>query len=212
MKNLILASLLISACGQLPKDDSLVDCQKDQSNQACEKDKKLGLVSITGSISGAFDVVVDGQHYSDIEAYYTAEVDRLATRVAKAGYEDYKAEFDAKLGSKDLTQGMTVFMIVSNGRGEAGKAYVGYDDTFFFRLPSATEDGSYRIKAVKRVSIVLTKDKEVKRFCFNFSALGQTEIIERKSEPVILSTFESSVTKYACSQLDESGLVIPNAK
>jgi len=207
----ILTVILNTACGQMTNDKSQIDCAKDSSKAECPKEK-LGLISVTGSVSGAFDVSVDGEHYRDIEAYYTAEVDRLAKRIADAGYKGYDAEFDAKLGFKDLTQGMTVFLAASDGHGAAGRAYLGSDDTFFFRLPSDTSDGQYRLKAVKRISIKLTKDSEVKRFCFNFAASAEVEIVDRKSEPVILSTFESSLTKYECSQISDEGLSIPKAE
>lgn len=206
----VILSMLLCSCGQLPDDKSQVDCEKDASNQACSEEKQVGLVSISGSISGAFDVIVDGEHYNDIEAYYSAEIERLGERVSEAGYEDYSSELDAKLGFKDLTRDMMVYLSPANGRGTAAKAYVNYDDSFFFRLPSMTADGTYRLKAVKRISIVLTKDDEIKKFCFNFSAQAEVELIESKAEPIVLTDFESSVTKYSCEQAEKSGLDIPS--
>lgn len=210
MKKIVLVAMFSVSCGQLAEDMSLVDCNKDSSNKNCQKEEIKTMVSINGAVSGAFDVTVDGETYSDIESYYTVESDNLNERVAKAGYEGYDAVLDAKLGFKDLTQGMKVYLAPAGSTGIATNTSVGYDDTFSFRLPSSTEDGRYMLKAVKRIAVVLTKGDEIKRFCFNFSAVRDVEIVEGKADPIVMNSFETSITKYDCDS-DNGGLDIPQA-
>lgn len=214
--NLILASTLaLSACGQSNCKSGEEKNDIGECKSSLASDGQSSVRSISGSISGAFDVIVDGESYSDIEAYYSAEIDALPARIEALGYADYSVKLDAKIGFKDLTNNMMVFISPASGRdGYATKGYVGSDDKFNFVLPAYAPDSSYRVKAVKRIALILTSETEVKKFCFNFKTVeAQADLIEGKSSPVVLNKFESSLTQYDCDQADaKDGITPPKVK
>lgn len=216
MKSLILVvAMFLASCGQMSncksgeEKNNIGECKSELA------DNKSSVRSISGSLSGAFDVIVDGNSYSDIEAYYSSEIEALPARIEALGYKDYSVKLDAKIGFKDLTNNMMVFISpVSNRDGYATKGYVGSDDKFNFVLPAFAPDASYRVKAVKRIALILTSETEVKKFCFNFKTVEvKADLVDGKSSPVVLNQFESELTQYDCAQAEsKEGITPPKAK
>lgn len=207
-KYLVLVSL--SGCGQLEKCQ---DQNKSDSECKVESPNFNSVKSISGSISGAFEVVVDGQAYRDIEDYYTQEIDALDSRVAKLGYEGYESKLDARLGYADLTSGMVAYLAPVARGGYSDKVYVGSNGQFNFILPGNAEDAFYRLKAVKRINLTLKNEKETLKFCFNFSTVEKNaDLIQGKAEALSLNEFQTSLTKYDCQQADKDTGISPPAR
>lgn len=167
---------------------------------------------LKGSVTSAFQVIVDGIKYDDMEAYYTSVISTLDQKVQQLGYVGYSAKFDAQLGYADLATGMTVYVTPSTDRGYQGKTTVKSDGTFDITLPPDGGD-TYQIKATKRLSLTLTKAQDVKKFCFNFSGVNLSVPYSDKDKPIVLNAFQSTITAYEC-QVDptlEGGLPIPAA-
>lgn len=202
---LLLILSFVYACGKDDKDDCKV-------NSECDL-KKMQPFSIQGSISGAFDVKVDGKRYDDIESFYSSELDRLPAKLEKAGYKDYSPDLQAELGFKDLTENMDVFIAPMENRGYASKTSVGKDNTFKFRMPAEAAGDVYQFRAVKRIALVLSKSgAEDLTFCYNFSA-SETEVpYEKTDKPVVLSEFDTKITEYDCDSAKdkEDGIDIPS--
>lgn len=155
---------------------------------------------IRGSVNSAFALTVDGKDYSDIEEYFTAESGNLQDKVSDAGYKGYKVRFDAAIGFNDLTQGMTVYIAAKEKRGYQTKTLIAKNDTFAAKLPKEASGDVYQIKANKRISLILTKGNEIKKFCYNFAAVDLEVPYEAVDSPIILSSFKTSLTTYECQQ------------
>lgn len=224
MKYLILIFTMMVACGM----DKEKTCQEDASK--CEKVEPLETSSpyftLSGSVVGAFDIEVDGQGYADIEAFFSEENARLTARIVQAGYVGYTAKLEGKIGFKDLTSGMTVFVAPQDNRGYAARTVVLSNDTFSIRFPEDAAYDVYKVKATKRINVKLTKLSEdaienenalelvdTKLLCYNFSAIDVAVSYEEVNEPIVLNSFETKLTEYACEDVAPSEtLDIPNAE
>lgn len=213
----IFVAFLIS-CGDesCPKGEHRVDgqCLTDDNSLSTAKANKD--FEITGAVSGAFKVKVDGDYYDDIEAFYSAEKKRLPKKIAKAGYADYSYELEGNLGLDDLANDMIVFLAPRKNRGYASKSYTFEDGSFLFELPPEAAGDVYRIKAVKRVNLTLQRPDGLDqgpdkvRLCYNFAALQQDIKYDAVDKPVVLDTFETSLTEYDCELTeDDDGLELP---
>lgn len=171
-----------------------------------------GKVTFNGSVVSAFTITVDGIRYDDSEDFYTQEVMRLPSKVAAAGYSDWNATFDAVLGFNDLARDMMVYIAPTEKRGYSGQAAVGTNAKFLVELPTAARDSSYNVRAVKRVNVLLTRAGETKRFCYNFSAVDKNVPFNEKDKPIVLDTFVSKLTLYACESQQTGGIVIPSTQ
>lgn len=211
---LITVFLLAMGCG------SGEECAKDQYNQetSCSDGNTfLNAVEgeeaflIEGSVVGAFEVEVDGIAYADIEDFYAQESARLPEKIESLGYEGYEVTFEAEIGYTDLTRGMTVFLAPEENRGYAAKTHVKSDDTFQFKLPNEAAGDVYRVKAVKRISVLISSESEQRRFCYNFAAVERDISYEDIDKPIVLTSFETRITDYKCEMADRlnDGLVIP---
>lgn len=201
-KALVLISSILVSCGQLPIDDkNIVNTAFYEENNSY----------VSGYIANAFDVVIDGDTYKDSEDYYTKKLEQLTDEAAKAGYDGWKLSFEAEIGLDDLKDGMTVFVSASGNRGFAGQEQMSFDGSFNFKIPDNAKDAVYSIRANKKVSITLYPPDYLnslpKKWCFNFSANLNGITVDN---PVILNTFESRVTKYACSLNINDGIKIPS--
>lgn len=76
-------------------------------------------------------------------------------------------------------------------------------------VPKAANDNDFRIRAVKRISLNITKGKETKTFCYNFSAKENAVHFSELENPVILNNFVTDITSYECHAADDSGFYIP---
>jgi hypothetical protein len=203
---LILFSVLVAACGA--KDSTW---QKafvgTASDPALQESQDLELA---GSVAGAFDLTVDGQGYSDIEQFYTAESARLPERVEEAGYstEGLRVVFAAQVGLSDFWQGMTVYSNPIGPKGKASATAVRADGSFSFRIPEADQKAVFELRAVKRIAVELWSGEQLEhRFCYILSGrAGQATV----SAPAAISVFDTQLTTYECSQSElPSGLAIP---
>lgn len=210
MRNLIASILIVFvvvSCG------SASDCKYDDSQDKCSSDlKQVPQTELKGSIMGAFEVEVDGSKYDDIESFYSEEIKALPAKLIASGYVDYSFKLDAEIGFKDLTNGMVVFIAPKSGRGYAGKAYLNGNDTFNIDLPAGSKDEVYQIRAVKRISLVLTSnaDQSVKNLCYNFSAVESEISFDETDKPVVINSFETKITDYDCDTTSKTdGVEIP---
>lgn len=205
------ALLVVAACGtaDVAKSGSQAAASSDSSGGSSATAN--GKVTFTGSVVSAFAITVDGVRYEDSEDFYTQEVMRLPAKVAAAGYSGWDATFDAVLGFNDLAHDMMVYIAPTEKRGYSGQASVGTDAKFLVELPSDATDSSYNVRAVKRVNVLLSKDGATKRFCYNFSAVDKNVPFNEKDKPIVLDTFVSKMTLYACESQQTGGIVIPSA-
>jgi hypothetical protein len=164
-----------------------------------------------GFVVNAFSVTVDGQEYPDMETFYTEELGRLPEKVTAAGYDGgYDVDFRAQIGFRDLWQGMTVYIAADQSAGYQGEAQVAHGGEFSIDLPKDAQGATYRVRANKRIQLVLTKTNDIVTLCYNFSALERSVSFSNQSQPIILDTFETRLTRYECeSENDSQGVSIP---
>lgn len=203
-------AVVLSACGtdSSKKDECKenVDPIAKKNCASAAKDENGGTTGagesfvLRGSITSAFAVNVDGQDYGDMEEYFTAENARLPEKVKAAGYEGFETRFDAAIGFRDLSVGMTVYVQPKANRGYANRTVVAQNDTFAVVLPAEAAGDVYQVRAVKRIAVVLTKGQEIKSHCWNFSAIDLEVPYAEKDKPIVLDHFKSSLTTYECVQ------------
>jgi len=229
MKNLITVLVLfLVSCGSFHNEpgsctdadgdgkDTAKDCfeAKKLEREAAEKAAAKAVIdaqmlTIKGSVSPAFEVVVDGTPYSDMEDYFSWLNDALPDLVADAGYVGFNVKLKASIGYQDLTNGMSVFIQGDGDRGYQGKTTLDQAGNFAATFPPDGA-GSYKIKATKRISVVLTKPSEVKTLCYNFNAVDLRVPFAQADKPLILKSFTSSLTSYACDSTESNqGFQVP---
>jgi hypothetical protein len=201
MKTLILTLvLLVTGCGTYVESEQ--DEQKQEVKEATEAevlyDENIPLY-LSGSISSAFSIAVDGIRYEDSESYYTDQLGRLEQEKIDDGYEDYKMNFDAEIGLTDLKNGMTVFAEALGDEGYAGETVVAADGTFRLTFP-ADAAGEYKLRATKRIGVILTNGVETINWCWNFSASREINL-DQDSKPAIMRDFKTHITRYKCESL-----------
>lgn len=213
----IVVSSGLLACGTSPckdTDSSNGQClasSSDQSNQQAkskEGPSKAGGY-LEGYVASAFQMTVDGNTYADSEAFYTHQLDTLATQVAEQGYDGYSMEFDAQIGLNDLKYGMQVYVVAEGGSGFAGDTRVNESGRFSMAIPDGEGAHVFKVRTNKRVAVLLTSPdkKEKVQMCYNFSGVETTASLTNK---VIISNFVTQLTKYACSSAPNGGIVIPS--
>lgn len=162
---------------------------------------------IRGSVSSGFNITVDGIRYDDSESYYTDQIERLEQEKIIEGYEGYELTFDAEVGLTDLKNGMTVFAEALGNEGYASETIVVADGTFKMQFPEDAA-GDYRVRANKRIGVILRNEFETIYWCWNFSANRQLSLYP-DSKPVILRNFDTRLTKYQCQARKTNALSIP---
>jgi len=162
---------------------------------------------LTGYVVSAFDMRVNGQNYADSEVFYSQQMDDLLVQVQDAGYDGYTMAFDGQLGLDDLKFGMDVYVAARGKTGFAGDTTVNESGRFMMGIPNGSGDETFQIRTNKRVSVILTSpDRQtVVRWCYNFSSVN-TE--GRLHEPVLISEFTTTLTKYQCAN-SSGGMQIP---
>ena len=169
-------------------------------------------IEFTGYVANAFEVSVDGNVYSDLEDFYTEELARLPQKVQEAGYGDtYEINFDAKIGFEDLWQGMIVYIGAVSDRGYQGTGRVTRGGEFAIEMPKRAIEEVYKVRANKRINVILTSESEIINICYNFSAIEQSVLFSESEKPIILKDFVTKITAYACSDQKDSGIAIPKA-
>ncbi len=212
--------LLIGGCGDSSKSSAndqnpvLTDEASENETTASKKaSSNSAQVNFQGFIPSAFEVTVDGSTYLDLEDFYTQELTHLPDRVKEAGYSDvYDISFDADIGFTDLWSEMTVYIVSDTDRGYFGKGQVVEDGSFTLKLPAGNSSGSYKVRANKRIGIILKSKDEIINICYNFSAMDQSVSFDEQQKPIILRDFVTKITTYACAQNTNDGLNIPEVK
>ena len=210
---LVIVLLGVVGCGQVSNEE--LTQQQTREEKSNGKDLNGGeeyveTAFLTGYLANAFDVVVDGQRYSDTEDYYTQKITQLTNEANASGYAGWDLSFDAEIGLDDLAYGMVVFASAAGSRGYAGHAPMEYNGSFSMEIPDNARNAVYAVRANKKVGVTLTppqdSDKKAIEWCYNFSAeLSGISL----GSPVILNKFSSRLTKYACATSKQDGIEIP---
>jgi len=165
---------------------------------------------VSGYILNGFEVQVDGQTYSDLEHFYTEEIDRLDERVREAGFDEtWQVSFDANIGFADLWENMAVFIATTEDRGFQARTWVNGDGAFTADFPADAKSNTFRMRAVKRLQLRLERSGERKVVCYNFSAIERAVPFKESDKPVVLSQFTTQITAYDCRVNSNSGLIVP---
>lgn len=211
---LVCLSVTVSACGKMPLADSSTESSPGDNKGEIPQGETGSGVAFTGSVVSAFEVVVDGAPYRDMEDFYTAEAGRLAKKISDAGYAGASnVRFDAELGFLDLWRQMTVFVIAEGTEGYMSNGLVSNNGSFSVSLPEDAAGDSYKVRANKRIKVLFTYENMAKTFCYNFSAVQQNVSLAARAKPILLSRFESSLTAYDCPESTEaSELQVPKFK
>ena len=149
-----------------------------------------------GYIGGMFNITVDGISYEDSESWYNAEMEKIPARLEAAGYNGDDFDFQAQVGLNDFWQATKVNVASTKATGYQGSSTVTPSDgSFEIRLPG-NSFGNYQIKSVKRLTLVLPNDE---RFCYNMKGIEKSYMLNAFTDPIIISSFTTSLTKYECS-------------
>jgi len=206
---MIIGSVFLISCGSSDDAGTVIATAKEQlnTNDPSSKDS----LQFQGFVVNAFEVVVDGEEYPDMETFYSHELANLPAKVLAAGYDSsYKVKFDAQIGFRDLWKGMTVYVAPDSPSGYQGQGQVASGGEFSIKLPLDARDDFYKVRATKRIKVVLTKSGETINICYNFSAVERSVSLTEMSKPIILDTFESRLTTYLCeTSRDDTGIAIP---
>ncbi len=156
-----------------------------------------------GYIGGMFEISVDGVKYEDSESWYNSELEKIPARLEAAGYKGDDFDFQAQVGLDDFWQSTKVNVASTNATGYQGSSTVNPGDgSFEIKLPS-NSFGNYQIKSVKRLTLVLPNNE---RFCYNMKGIEKSYMLNAFTDPIIISSFTTSLTKYACSSPNYMGL------
>jgi hypothetical protein len=200
----------VASCGDSGHGGSTAEAPVTEDQLKVMVANLKGPVEFKGFVGGAFPITVDGVGYEDSEDFFTAEVSRLPQKVAAAGFDNtWLVTFEAALGFRDLRNDMMVYIAPMEKKGYQGEASVEPKGSFSVTLPKEAGDAYYQVRAVKRIAVVLTRESEVKRFCYNFSAVAKQVPLSEREKPIVLDTFVTKLTTYACSVENREGLVIP---
>jgi hypothetical protein len=198
--------LVASSCGDI------LDKKKTDDSAASKTDPTSGAAfELKGSITAAFDVTVDGEPYADLETFYTEEIGKLPSKVAKQGNDGWDVKFDAEIGFTDLYNQMSIFAQSTSDRGYQGRGFAKGDGNFVIKMPKEAEGDTFKIRGVKRTAVILKKDGETKKFCYNFGPQDSEVPYADRDKPIIMNSFTTRITAYECVQEDTTGLEIPGA-
>lgn len=202
-------NLLNGGCGALEKPDQ-ASASQTSTTSTDDSSQDSGPIDFSGYVLNAFEVSVDGEEYLDLEDFYTKELDRLPVKAAEAGFDaSYTITLDAEIGFTDLWLNMDVYVSPVAKHGYQGSSRVNEEGKFAIDLPADAVDEAYRVRANKRIRVLATRGGEIKRFCYNFSAMEKSVPFSDEGKPIILSEFTTSITAYDCVESKSSGLEIP---
>lgn len=198
------ANVTIEATEEEPDEEEVEEPKEEQEPKMkvivrSTQTKKQSRISFKGYIGGVFEVKVDGETYADMEDFYTKELQALPKKIEESGLKgNYRIKFDAQIGYSDLWRNMNVYMAPNSDRGYQGQARVRRDGGFTINFPADAEDDTYRVRATKRISVLVSGEGVTKRFCYNFSAEEQSVSVDSREKPIILREFKTNLTSYAC--------------
>lgn len=161
-----------------------------------------------GYIGGMFEITIDGVAYEDSESWYNAEMEKIPARLEAAGYQGDEFDFQAEVGLDDFWNKTKVNVASTSKTGFQGSSTVTPGDgSFEIRLPS-NSFGNYQIKSVKRLNLVLPNNEV---FCYNMKGTEKSYTLNAFTDPIIISNFTTSITKYNCASTDDSGIILDPA-
>lgn len=199
---LFVGSLALTGCGIIIGDS--------HSDSAEDEKRPTEPRTFRGYIGGVFEVTVDQSLYGDMEDFYTQEVAALPEKVSAAGYDSsWNARFDAQVGFSDLWKDMTVYISPADGQGFQSKTFVDRDGGFSVTLPPEALNQTYKIRANKRIGITLSRGETVKKLCYNFSAVETSAPFADNALPIVINSFVTTITAYACEANDSTGVQVP---
>lgn len=211
MKNLVtiffsvLVSIMFTACSIDPQQDPTAATKTTDEKSSGSSLTESDFFLVEGYVS-PINISVNGKAYRDSEDFYTQEVKRLKTEVAKS-YPEHSLYFDADVGLRDFKQNLLVLLVSTGDTGVASESIVDSKGKFTFNLPSDVDKQQlYTIRASKRIGLRLVKDQEVISWCYNLFAEQETTL-EPKS--IILRKFETVVTSYRCEEEQQETIEIP---
>jgi len=162
--------------------------------------------SVEGYVS-PINISVNSVVYRDSEDFYTQELRRLQIEV-KEKYPNYKLSFDASVGLRNFKTGMYVFLVSSGDVGVASESYVDATGKFSFMLDGKTDRKvMYTLRATKRISLKLVKDKDIVQWCYNMYAEKEMPL---DGKSAVLRQFATVITEYQCSD-PANGIQLPDA-
>ena len=203
MRNLLTKILFMSfiiSCGAQSENSENDDAASLNSTD---------FIEFAGFVGGVFEIEVDGINYADSETYYTEEMNKLPEKLEQAGYVGYEFELDAEVGFEDLWNSMTVYISPTDKQGFQGRSEVNREGAFAITLPAEANDQYYKVKANKRINLILTKGDEVKKTCFNFSAIDKSVPFSDSQKPIVLTEFVTRISAYECTVNAGTGIEIP---
>ena len=213
---LLFSIFIFSGCGSIDTSsssstNSIPDDTEDLDNNSDEQSETT--ILFEGFVSNAFEATIDEIQYEDLEDFNTHEMDKLPEKINEAGFSDsYEVKFDAEIGFKDLWNSMIVYITPVTNRGYQSSSFVGHNGNFSLLLPKKSLDNEYKVRANKRIVIILSNEQETLRLCYNFSATDKAVMSSDKEKPVILSEFTTKITKYGCERSTNSSMFIPATK
>ena len=165
-------------------------------------------ITIKGAVVGSFEVEVNGQRFSDMEDFYTQQLDTIATQAA-ADYPDYRSvRLIGEIGLSDLARNLDIYVAADDKVGFATTTHSDTAGTFTVSFPASVVGAKYNIRAVKRLNVqLITADNKTVIWCWNFNGEESTTLDEPEN-PVLIRNFSTSLTKYKC-EADSSGMSIP---
>ena len=182
-------SFILISCGS---DDSSSNHDSLSSDNDAPVDGDT--VVFYGYIPSAFEVVVDGEPYFDLEDFYTKELLRLPKKVKDAGYSDvYRITFDAEIGFSDLWNDMTVYVVSAETRGYLGESKVSNAGQFEIEFPPEADNANYKIRANKRINVILSSSEEIISLCYNFSAQERSFLLSQAEKLALLKVLADSL-------------------
>ena len=213
MKNILLRvglmSLSISyACGREEKQSPAASTPAASHVESSSTSLKL-----SGFVGNAFEVTVDSASYDDLEDFYTKELDRLSQKVRESGLDgNFTVRFEVAIGFKDLWSNMMVYIAADASTGYQASSQVTNSGEFSVDFPKDAKDDTFKVRATKRIRVIIDRGAEVLTYCYNFSATEKAIVLTESQKPVILDSFSTSLTKYDCiSQSQKDGLAIPQS-
>ena len=203
---LITVAMLLTGCGgdYMMTEEEKAEFDAYQMGQ----EEREGYFRLEGYVS-PINIYVNDEYYSDSEDFYTREIDRLQ-ELMEDEYPDHVLSFDADIGLKDFKRDLQAFLTPKNDRGIASETDVDDSGAFTFTLPrriSGTDD-MYTIRISKRIGLRLTNGEETIHQCYNFYA--EKNIHPTENEPVLMRVFQTSLTKYKCSDSSDNFISLPS--
>lgn len=213
MKTLVTLIFLaiLAACGSAQDYTKSSEKSTEKSTETSTNGSDASLnstdyITVSGYVT-PINISVNGKQYKDSEDFYTQEWQRLQAEV-KAKYPNHKLSFDASVGLRNFKTGMYAYLVSTGDLGVASEAYVDSTGKFSFTVDGKTDKNvMYTLRATKRISLKITKDKEPNiQWCYNLYAEKEMPL---DSKSAVLKQFATVITEYECSD-PNNGIQLPD--